>query len=187
MAEDHALLEEAQAEVVARDFVIRAGNEAAAAEEVAQGNADEAGAPVQVPPPAAPAPAVVNGPQRRNANNVVNNNNNNPPPNAGGRVLSIALGIMARDLLSSLMAPLIGQQVARLLHRWALNGNAVGSGVMRKVLGVGMTGQVNSVRSVSKWWGMGGKGAFVPIGLRLGIEDLDPIWYVGLNPQVPSS
>lgn len=164
-------------------MVIRAGNEAVAAEGAAQPNADEAGVPAQIPA----APAAVNGPQRQNANNVVNNNNNNNrPPNAGGRVLSVALGIMARDLLSSLMAPLIGQQVAHLLHRWALNDNAVGSGVMRKILGVGMTVRIKSFRGVTKWLGAGGRGALMPIGLSLGFEDLDPIWYVCLAPQLSS-
>lgn len=169
IVEQHALLEEAQAQLEPQAAGRMAGNGAAGgvalAEEGEQGGA---------------VAAAVDRPQAQNAPNNDNNNNNIDPPNAG-RVLSITFGVVARNLLSSLIAPFIGHAVGQLLHRWALSGH-LGSAIMGKILGVGLKGRISSVRAVSRWWGAGaslrGTGPLMPIGLHLGVENLDPIWYV---------
>lgn len=169
LVEQQAILEEEHAEVVAQV--------------AADVNVEAiAGAPVNAGQQANPG-APANRPQ--NANNPANNNDNNnaAQPNAAGRVLSITFGVVARNLLSSLISPFLGHAVGQLLHQWALSRSTPGSGIMRKVLGVGLRGQISTIHAAaSHWWGAGaltqGRSPYMPIGLRLGVEELDPIWYV---------
>lgn len=172
IVEEQVRIEEEEAELAGRIAAARAGDAADAGND---GNAIQPDGVEHNAPAAALAAA-----NRPRPQNVANDNNNNRQPNAAGRIISITFGIAARNLLSALVAPVIGHLVGRAMYRWALSSHWLGSKVVKKILGIGVTGQVNSIQMSSGWWGRNGKGlgAVMPVGLRLGIEELDPIWFV---------
>ncbi|KAF8308364.1 hypothetical protein DL93DRAFT_2100712 [Clavulina sp. PMI_390] len=162
-----------------------------AEEEERVGNAAEVAAPAEggaIPPNHANDDAAVlqaaapgaeaappNPPANANLNRNANANPNNQLANPR-RVLTMTFGIVASNLLSSLLTPFAGVLVGNTLHRWALS-DAVGSGVMRQVLGVSSPGRFGfgSIPRYAYGYG-GGKGALMPLGLRFG-EELDPVWW----------
>lgn len=171
IVEEQVRLEEEEADLAARFAAARVRDAAPAG---GVGNIAEPNGAEQI----APAAPIAAANRRQADNNGANDNNNNRLPNAAGRVISVTFGIAARNLLSALVAPVIGHLVGRALHHWALNSRWLGSSLMKKILGIGMAGQVNSIRASSGFWGRNGLGLgpVMPIGLRLGVEELDPIW-----------
>lgn len=165
LVEEHAMVEEEHAELVAQQAIQRAGGR--------PNNAD--------PPP----PAAANGRQRPRpiANNDNNNanangNGNDEENNGAGRVITITFGLAARNLLSSLFAPIIGHGIGSVLHRWAL-GNSLGSTIVKRILGLNANGRTNSSWNAPGQWNRG----FRPLnqlGLRPAVEDLDPVWCASL-------
>lgn len=121
--------------------------------------------------------------QGRAAGNAVNDNNaNNNRADVGGRVITLTFGLAARNLLSSLLAPLIGRVVGSALQQWALTPTLPGSSLLQTVLGTGRAGRINSRPGSGGWIRANtGFGSIMPIGLQLGIDELDPIWYVSVH------
>ena len=164
IVEEQVMVEEAHAELVAQQ-----------AANVRQNNADP-------PPPLQAIPDAANGRRRPDpvANNNVNangNNGNGDEGNAAGRVITITFGLAARNLLSSLFAPIIGHGIGNVLHRWALR-DSLGSAILQRILGPCAKGRINSSWNTPLSWsrGAGGFRPLIPLGLRPAVEDLDPVW-----------
>lgn len=122
----------------------------------------DAPAPAPAPAPVPiPAPAPVAAPADNNFN-----------------LARVGIGLFARNILSSLLAPLMGQVVGSMLHQWSLASSLPGATFLQRILGTGRGGRIGSRPGSGGWirQRIGFGSPVMPIGLQLGLEELDPIW-----------
>lgn len=159
---------------VQRDEIVEDREDARApAEAIQQAEQPPAGVAAEADQAAPAEPA-----QGRAAGNADNNNNgNNNGADVGGRMITLTFGIAARNLLSSLLAPVVGTVVGSALQQWALSPTLPGSSLLQTVLGTGRVGRIHSRPGSGGWIRANtGFGPVMPIGLQLGVDELDPVW-----------